>query len=183
MDSKELKVPKERLAVLIGKEGEIKKKIESLGHVKLDVNSKTGDVMISGEDSLDVYITKDVVKAIARGFSPKIALKLFKEGYMFDLIDIRDYVGNSKNALERIRGRVIGSEGKARRYLEHVTETNISVFHKTVAIIGEVENVTIARRAIALLLGGSPHGNVYRWLERKKQEMRKRQFEEEHGIL
>jgi len=182
MDRQELKIPKDRVGVLIGVKGEIKKMIAEKANVQLEVDSETGDVVISGEDSLDVYTTKNVIKAIARGFAPEVALLLLKEEYMFDLIDMTDYVGKSKKSLERIKGRVIGSEGKARKMVESITETYISVYGKTVGIIGEVENVTVARRAVDLLLSGSPHGNVYRWLENKKREMQKQMFENGHGI-
>jgi len=182
MDSKELKIPKDRVGVLIGIKGEIKKLIEENAQVEIEVDSKSGDVTIVGEDSLSVYTTKNVIKAIGRGFSPEVAMLLYKEEYMFDLIDITDYIGKSKKSLGRIKGRVIGSEGKARKMIESITDTSISVYGKTVGIIGEIENVTVARRAVDLLLSGSPHGNVYRWLENKKREMQKRMFEDKHEI-
>ncbi|MEA3378766.1 MAG: KH domain-containing protein [Nanoarchaeota archaeon] len=182
MFKQELKIPKERIAVLIGTKGEIKKKIENKANVIIDVDSKEGDVIISGEDSFVLYITKDVVSAIGRGFAPKDALKLFQEGCIFDILNITEYVGKSKKGQRRIRGRVIGSEGKARKMIEDLTDTKIIIYHKTVGIIGEVEKVSIARRAVDMLLSGAPHGNVYRWLENKIREIEKRVFEKEHEI-
>ena len=51
MDTKELKIPLDRVAVLIGKDGEVKKEIEVRMRVRLEVDSKEGDVIIEGEDS------------------------------------------------------------------------------------------------------------------------------------
>lgn len=181
MYKQELKVPIDRIAVLVGKNGEIKNNLEKKGQVKIDIDSKSGDVFISGEDSLKIYDTKIVIKAIARGFAPEVAFKLFNENYVFEIIDIRDYSGNSKKAQERLKGRVIGTEGKSRKNIEQMTDTKIVIYGKTVGIIGVSENVAIARRAIDSLLSGSPHGNVYKWIDKKVKELIKQKFEQEYG--
>ena len=72
--SYELKIPKERVAVLIGKKGEIKKQIEQATNTKLKIDSKEGDVEISGEDALKLYATREIIRAIGRGFNPEIAM-------------------------------------------------------------------------------------------------------------
>lgn len=173
MDKQELKVPKERIAVLIGTDGETKKLLENQGKVTLDIDSNGGDVIIFGEDSINVFEMKDVIKAIARGFSPETALQILKEDYAFELIDITEYTGKSNKKMLRMKGRVIGSEGKSRNKIEQITGTNISVYGKTIGIIGTIENVALARGAIDLLLTGSPHANVYKWLEDKQRNLRR----------
>jgi len=70
----QLKIPKERISVLIGVKGSIKRKIQRMTKTRLIVNSEEGDIFIEG-DSLDVFNCLNVVKAIARGFNPDIALK------------------------------------------------------------------------------------------------------------
>ena len=70
----ELKIPKERVAVLIGKEGSVKEDIESSTKTKIKVDSKEGDVFISGEDGLGMYNAKEVIIAVGRGFNPETAL-------------------------------------------------------------------------------------------------------------
>ena len=76
-----------------------------------------------------------------------------------------------------MKGRIIGAEGKSRRTIEELTETNVSVYGKTVSIIGLAEGVDMARRAIETLLSGSPHANVYKWLEKKRRELKRAYFE------
>jgi ribosomal RNA assembly protein len=166
----ELKVPEDRVAVLIGKEGMTKKDIEEATKSKLDITAE-GDVTITGEDGLQLYTTKDIVKAIARGFNPKIALLLLKQDYAFEMIDMKDIAGKSKNTLQRLKGRVIGKGGKAREEIERLTDTHISVYGKTIGIIGEQQQVSVARQAAAMLLQGSMHKTVYTFLEKKKKEM------------
>ncbi len=174
----EIKIPKERVAVLIGTKGEVKKKIESKLGIELEVDSETGDVVLVGEDSLVLYETLDLIKAIGRGFSPEKAMLLFNEDYTFELLNIQDFAGKSRRKMERLKGRVIGHEGKARSMIEGLTESYISVYGKTIAFIGKMEWVAMARRAIEMLLSGSPHGNVYKWLEKKRRELNRHLMEE-----
>jgi ribosomal RNA assembly protein len=167
--SYELKIPEERIAVLIGEKGETKKEIEEQTKTQLNI-SKEGEVTMHGNDALFLYIAQDIVKAIARGFNPKTALLLLQTDYALEIIDIKDFSGKSKSDLIRLRGRIIGREGKARKEIERLTSTFISVFGKTVAIIGETTNVFDARESIELLLKGSKHATAYHFLEKKKKE-------------
>ena len=38
-----------------------------------------------------------------------------------------------------------------------------------VSIIGPTENVFLAKRAVEKLLQGTPHGNLYKWIELQKE--------------
>jgi len=166
-----LKIPKERVAVLIGTKGEIKKQIEKTLNVHIHVDSKEGDVIISGTDALSVYTTREIIRAIARGFNPDVAKLLLKVDYGFDIININDYAKTKKDA-ERLKGRVIGQDGKSRAKLEELTGTNICVYGKTIGIIGPFDEIVVARRAIESLLSGSLHTPVFRWIEKRKRELR-----------
>ena len=168
--SYEIKIPEERVAVLIGKDGETKKEIEEQAKCNLDI-SKEGDVIITGEDGLTLYTTKEIVKAIARGFNPKIALLLLKQDYAFEIIDMTIISGKSKSTLMRLKGRVIGKGGKSREEIERLTDTYISIYGKTIGIIGETTNVAMAKEAVGMLLDGSMHKTVFKFLEKKKKEM------------
>ena len=169
--SYELKIPEERIAVLIGTEGKVKKEIEEQTKCKLDI-SKEGDVTITGEDGLILFITKEIVRAVGRGFNPKIAIQLLKTDYALEIIDLRDYAGKNKNTLERLKARVIGTAGKARAEFERLTATSISIYGKTIGIIGSTEQVAYARQALEMLLEGAMHKTAYYFLERKRREMR-----------
>ncbi len=166
----ELKIPEERVAVLSGSEGKTKKEIEEQTKSKLNI-SKEGDVTITGEDGLMLFTTREIVRAIGRGFNPKIALQLLKTDYALEIIDLRDYAGKNKNTMERIKARVIGTGGKAREEIERLTETHLSIYGKTIGIIGETTQVAYARQAVTMMLEGAMHKTVYYFLERKKKEM------------
>jgi ribosomal RNA assembly protein len=96
---------------------------------------------------------------------------------MLDLIDLRSVFGKSDADIKRVQGRIIGMNGKTRRIIEELTDTSVSVYGHTVGIIGTVEQVQIAREAIEMLVKGSMHGTVYRFLQRKRRELKKKKFE------
>jgi len=171
-----VRIPKERIGVLIGKKGSTKKKIEEITKTRIEVDSETGEVFISStektDDPLAVWKARDVVMAIGRGFSPERAFRLFNEGEVLEIINLSDIIiGNEKNALPRIRGRIIGRKGRTREIIEEMSGADISVYGKTVAIIGNPIQVEIAKTAIEKLAKGSPHGTVYKYLERRKKDL------------
>lgn len=163
----DIKVPHNRIAVIIGKDGETKKLLELELACSIDIDSEEGDVTVTTKDSINLMIIRDVIKAIARGFNPEIALKLKSDEYYFELINLVDY-NPKKNHQERLKGRVIGREGKARSLIEEYTGCFISVYGKTVSIIGQGDNVRLAHKAVDSLLLGSPHAYVYKWLEKER---------------
>lgn len=164
----EVRIPKDRISMLIGTKGSEKKLIEKTAKVKLNVDSKEGLVVIEGK-ALDVYNAKPIIKAIGRGFNPDKALKLLNEHFILELVDIKEF-GKTKNDFVRIKARIIGRKGTCREHLENLTDTSIVVYGKTVGIIGTVENCLIAKQGIEKLLKGSKHGNVYKWIEIEKKE-------------
>lgn len=167
MYQQQLKISKERVAVLIGKKAVTKKKIEKATKTELTIDSKEGEVIITGSDSVLVYITKSIIQAIGRGFNPDIALTLLNEDNCLEIIEIKEFA-NTKKKLIRLKCRVIGTKGKARSTIETLTNTSIVIYGKTISIIGKVENTIIARQAFEMLLRGAPHGNVYKWIEKHK---------------
>ncbi len=163
-----VKIPQSRIGVVIGKEGRAKKEIEKKCEVSLEVK-EDGEVVISG-DADKVYFTKDIIKAIGRGFSPKIALKLLDEDYMLEIIDLDDYY-NTENAKRRIRGRVIGKEGRAKKEIERATDAYISVFGDTVSIIAPYYTMPYAKEAVEKLIKGAKHSTTFNYLSRAREEI------------
>ncbi len=177
----DLKVPKDRVAVIIGEKGEKKRELEEALGVKLIIDSEEGDVFMKGKDAISLFTAKEVVKAIARGFNPDIAKQLLKTDYQLDVINLQDYTG-SKNQMIRLKGRVIGEGGKARTTVEQLAEVDISVYGKTISIIGLNENVALAKRAVDALLTGAPHSTIFRLLERARREMKRRSYQDMNAM-
>ena len=155
----QINIPSSRVPVLIGEKGKTKRLIEKLTKSKLNISSN-GNVTIISENPK----SRDIVEAIGRGFNPKIAIKLTSDDFIFDLIEMNDF---SKNKLRQstLRSRIIGRKGSAKKMIETYTNTDMSVMGKTISFIGKVEDVYLARRTIEMILQGSQHGSVYRWLK------------------
>ncbi len=168
-----VKIPRDRIGALIGKGGRTKKMIEEECKVSLEIDSKSGDVLIKLAGNLEEanpFKAVEIVNAIGRGFSPERAFRLLEDGQTLMIIDLREYAGKSKNSLIRIKGRIIGLKGKARRVIEELTGAYISVYGHTVAIIGDIEQVKLAEDAVRMLASGSAHSTVYSMLQRARTQ-------------
>lgn len=181
-----LKIPQNRVGALIGTNGDVKKSIEKLTGTILDIDSDDGTVYITPredmEDPLGVWNANHIVKAIARGFNPEIAMKLIHDDIYLEIMKLPLYVGKSKKALARYKGRIIGKNGKTRELITELAEVDMAVYGKTVSFIGEMENVLIAKEAVEMILNGSRHKSVYAFLENKKETLKVKEFKDLVGI-
>ena len=183
-----IRIPIERIAVLIGKNGITKSKIEEACSVTLDIDSQTGETLISGNgeiEKIQPFKAVEIVSAIGRGFSPENAMTLLKGENTLHVIDLREFAGKSPSQVERIKGRIIGEGGKARKNMENLSGTNISVYGRTVAIIGDVTKLKLAVDAISSLSSGSMHGSVYSKLEsaRRREKAEKMRLWEDQDVF
>ncbi|HOB17745.1 MAG TPA: KH domain-containing protein [Candidatus Methanoculleus thermohydrogenotrophicum] len=177
MARQEIKVSTARIGVIIGKKGATKREIEEKTGVSLRIDSEEGTVVIEGDDPVAVMTATSIIQAINRGFSPERAFRLLEdEDMMLDVIDLTDLSGTTRH-LERLRGRIIGKAGTSRAQIEDMTNTQISVHGKTVAIIGLPDQNETARKAVEMLIQGVPHENVYAFLDRKRKEAKHEMLE------
>ena len=181
-----LKIPQNRVGALIGKNGEVKKSIEKLTGTILDIDSDDGTVYITPredmEDPLGVWNANHIVKAIARGFNPEVAMKLIHDDIYLEIMKLPLYIGKSKKALARYKGRIIGTNGKTRELITELADVDMAVYGKTVSLIGEMDNILVAKEAIEMILNGSRHKSVYSFLENKKETLKLREFKDLVGI-
>jgi ribosomal RNA assembly protein len=176
-----VKVPQDRIGVLIGDGGETLRRIEREAEVRLDVDSENGAVAIEqvGDPLLGMQ-GPDVVRAIGRGFPPEAALSLLEdEMRMFETVDIERAARND-NDLRRKKGRLIGENGRTRELMEELTGAEVVIYGTTLGVIGDPTEVDIVRSAAEMLLDGAPHGTVYSFLERKRTEELKHRGMEYH---
>jgi len=178
-----IRIPEERVGVLVGPGGSMKALIEEKAKAKLEIDSETGTVNIAeAQDPIQAMRATDLVKAIGRGFSPERALVLLDDDMlMLDVLDLSKAVG-TKADMARMKGRTIGKDGRTREIMERLTGVKLSIYGKTASLLGYPEQIRIARAAIEMLLDGAPHGNVYSFLEKKHQEMAKQEMGEQGPI-
>ena len=177
-----VRIPKERVGVLVGPDGKVKQRIEEKFMVTLDVESESGGVTVvlseKASDPSSLFRAKDTVTAIGRGFSPEHAFRLLRnEDDIFDFIDLRVVFGRSESDIKRVKGRIIGANGKTRKLIEELTEASVVVYGHTVGFIGTFEQVDVARNAVQMLINGSQHHTVYKYLQRKRSEFKKQRLE------
>jgi ribosomal RNA assembly protein len=171
------RVPKDRIAVLIGKSGKTRKMIEGACEGDLSIDSQTGDVSISwtGEpDPIRRMKVPDVISAIGRGFSPERAVQLLEDNVFLRMYDIREWVGRQPNQTRRMRSRLIGTNGRIRTLIEEMSRCEIAVYGSTVAVMGDNDGLSLATPAIEGILGGSEHSTVLFGLEQDKRRQRLR---------
>jgi len=168
-----VRIPIDRIGVIIGKSGKTKRFLEKKCHVELDIDSETGEVMITSnriDSDISPFKAVEIVTAVGRGFSPENATRLLRGENSLHVIDLREFGGKSPDQIERIKGRIIGENGTARANMENLTNATISVYGRTVGIIGEPNQLRLAVDAIASLSSGSMHGPVYSKLEAAKRK-------------
>ena len=168
IDSEVLKIPAERVHVLIGEGGVTKKSIETKCKVQLQID-KDGDVDISG-DPADIFFAKDVIKAIGRGFPPNQAMKLMDHDFGLYIIQLKDLTSSDK-AIVRLKGRVIGENGKIKGRIEDATDSFLSIYGNTIAIISRTDTMEYAKEAIMMILEGSMHAVVLGFLAKAQREI------------
>lgn len=152
-----VRIPDERVAILIGQGGSVKKHIEKATKTSIRVSLADG-VEIEGKDVLGVMKAKNTVKAIGRGFSPEHAFLLLEDDYEIYTVSLK---GENRNTINRLMGRVIGRSGNTKLIIEQKTGCHISVYGKTVSVIGHFDQIDKASQAVELLLSGKKHGYVY----------------------
>jgi ribosomal RNA assembly protein len=117
------------------------------------------------------------VSAIGRGFSPDHAFRLIRnDDEIFDFINLRSIFGRSESDIRRVKGRIIGSGGKTRRLIEELTESSVVIYGHTIGIIGNFSQVDVARNAIQMIIDGSQHTTVYKYLQRKRSDLKKQKL-------
>ena len=126
------RIPKDRIAVLIGKGGSTRKMIEEACGGKLDIDSRSGEVSVDWSDSdvdpVKKMKTPDVILAIGRGLSPKRAVNLLEDEINLRVYDIREWVGRQPNQIRRMRSRLIGRNGLIRSRIEELSGTEIAIY-------------------------------------------------------
>ena len=142
-----------------------KKNLEKELDVLLEINGK--EVSISGEPENE-YVAERVIEALDFGFPFSDALNIKKEEYLFEILNIKEFT-NQKD-FERVRGRVIGKDGKALKTISNLSNCHVELSGNKLGIIADSESIRNVEEACKLLIKGSKHSNVYAYLEKHRIE-------------
>ena len=153
-------VPKDRINVI--KNEEVVKKLEN--SIKIKLSFEDNSVIIEGE-GLDLLQAKSIVKAMGRGFSPEKAFRLLSEEESLEIIELSEF--NDKK-IKILKSRLIGTKGKTREMIENFSGCAVSVYGKTVSVIGKYDQMNVCREALKIIIRGSKHSKVYTFLRQAK---------------
>jgi ribosomal RNA assembly protein len=164
-------IPHKRAAMLDSKT--LEKLEDRLG---CSINVNDNEVTINGKP-YDEYNAKNVVQAFGRGFALDKAFRLLSEDYFFQQVNLKEMFRNP-DQLARVKARLIGTEGRAKEYIESVSGVDMMVYGNTVSTIGRIEEVRIADAGIKILIGGGKHKTAYAVMEKERRKIKE---EEQHG--
>jgi ribosomal RNA assembly protein len=155
------KIISEKIIRIIKSKGNLEKEL----NVDLEINGN--EITISGEPE-DEYIAERVIEALDFGFPFANALEIKKEDTLFEILNIKECTTQKNFA--RVRGRVIGKDGKAIKTISSLSDCHIELSGNKIGIIGNCENIRNVEEACKLLTKGSKHANVYAYLEKHRIE-------------
>ena len=147
----------------------IKNKNKLEKQLKIKLTNKGKNIFVNGRAENE-FTALEVLKAIDLGFSAQKALLLTEEHTILQTLNIKDIT--KRQDLERIRARIIGTQGRALKNLTNLTNCAISLKDNKIGVIGNTEEIEPAIQAITSLIHGSKHGNVYARTERNKKRKR-----------
>lgn len=150
------------------KKGQNVKKAKAELERSLNIKLTLEGNMITFEGAaVDEYVARQVLEAMAFGFSASKALLLKDEEMAFRIVHIKDH---TKRNLEAIRSRVIGTRGKTRRTISDITGCDVLITDTDIGIIGHVEDAEDTERAFIQIIRGMKQSNAYQYLEKRNKE-------------
>jgi len=198
---------KDRLAVLIGKNGTTKKNVQYLTNTIIEIDSTTGNYTIHPQENPEVdpefekfleqldispdtlkifkespnfglWTAKKIIEAINIGFKPEKAFQLVNQDYIFERISLEVAVGSSQKMIKRIKGRLIGEGGVMRQSIEKYSTAFISIYDNYVGFIADFDSLKIAQKAVDMIIEGLPHKTVHTFLQKRHRERKEKEFHE-----
>lgn len=151
------------LRKIISNKGRLEKELE------IKITNKGKLIFIEGDPEKE-FIAIEILKAIDLGFSIDCSLLLKQENNLLHILNIKDLT--KRKDLERVRARIIGTQGKTISTLKNLTECNICLNENQIGIIGDAEEIEDAIQALTSLVKGSKQGNVYARLEKHRKQKR-----------
>jgi len=133
------------------------------------ITNKGKLIFVDGEADKE-FEALQIIEAINTGFSVDKALLLKDENIILQTIHIKDIT--KRQDLERVRARIIGTQGRTLKTLNNLTNCEFSLQDNNIGIIGDAEEIEEGIQAITSLIQGSRQGNVYAHAEKEMKKKR-----------
>jgi ribosomal RNA assembly protein len=131
------------------------------------LTNKGKNVFVNGPVDKE-FMAIEVLEAINLGFSADRALELKQNDFMLQTVHIKDIT--KRHDLERVRARIIGSQGRTLKTLQNLTNCDLAMNDNEIGLIGPIQEMEDAVQAVTSLVQGSKQGNVYGRLERRRKK-------------
>lgn len=141
---------------------------------KCEIRITSDDIVEIKGDAYSEFIAKNIIYAFGRGFDISTASKLINNDYYFTSIDLEQRFGSEKR-ITQIKARVIGREGKIKKYIETVSSAKLSIYGNTISFIGTIDDVSVAEVAVNTILDGGTHRLAYTRMETAHRKIKKDQ--------
>jgi ribosomal RNA assembly protein len=137
--------------------------------LKVKLTNKGHNIFIDGKPE-DEFLALKVLEAVNLGFSVDSALQLKEEDIILQSLNIKDLT--KRNDLDRVRARIIGTNGRTLKTLDNLTNCDLSLHDNQIGIIGDTEEIEDAIQALTSIIQGSKQSNVYARLEKQRKKKR-----------
>ncbi|MGD0511282.1 MAG: KH domain-containing protein [Candidatus Micrarchaeaceae archaeon] len=157
----QLYIPAKRLRLIRDKKYIIET-VERQCGCKVTIGSD--DVVEINGDAFSEFNAKNMLQAFGRGFDIETACKLNDMDYYFASIDLEQLV-NSEKRKKQVKARIIGREGRTKKYIEEVSGAKISIYGDTASFLGTIDEINEAETAVNTLIDGGTHRLAYARME------------------
>lgn len=167
------KIPPERVQILLSKNGEIRNLLEHKLGIRMEIDEETGSISVKypPESAENYFLVKKVTDGISAGFSEADIREMIEKDLALVIVDLEEYISRLSH-ISRIKGRIIGQKGRAKKKIEDYSRCKISIYQNLVGILGPEENIELAREAVIKLVKGFEHQTVYRFMEARLRRMK-----------
>jgi ribosomal RNA assembly protein len=150
----------------------IKKAIPLIeARIKIKISLNKNRITLRG-DELNEFLAEKMLTAVDFGFDPEDVLLLINPVYTLEFINIKEHT-HRKN-LREVRGRVIGTEGRAKKTIEELSGSAIVIHENQIGVIVHAEHLNSVMQALVSLVQGGKHSNIFSYLEKQNATLRRR---------
>ena len=132
--------------------------------VKIKIFFGKDFVTIKGQE-VEEFLVEKIIRAIDFGFHVEDALLLRNEDFILEFIEIKEHT--YRKNLKDVRARIIGTNGKAKKTIEKLTDAVLVINGNDIGVIVDTDHFDAVTQAIKSLIHGAKHGNVFSYLEKQ----------------
>ncbi|NAZ26168.1 MAG: hypothetical protein GU343_01335 [Nanoarchaeota archaeon] len=124
-----------------------------------------------------LYKFDKFIKGLKAGFDIKKLLNILDNDWDILEIDLKQVFEKKINHIIRIKGRIIGEEGKVLEELRKRTNADIIIKDKYIYILGDNISLQSAYEGIKRIIKGEKHNTVFNYLDKYIKDLRNKDKE------